>query len=163
MTTIWKPGFLATDRSTPGAMKLPIKRSTYKDSILAGVNYAVAYEGCQDSGNILLKWYTERDKMGMPRTQFEGDEPATLFVLKEDGSVEIYEKSDVPQTIGDLEYMAWGSGAAYALGALAAGATVGTAMAVAAQFDKDTGSEYDFYSVSKEGRITVQSLPASMT
>lgn len=102
----------------------------------------LAWTGDQDSGQIVAKWYSDgADPEKWPACQADKDVWARLIVAH-GGACRVFERQPVAMPIED-EFMAWGSGRDYAMGAMARGASAEEAVAVAMEFDTGCGMGVD--------------------
>jgi len=101
----------------------------------------LAWVGGQSIGQGMARWFDYgAKKEDFPECQCGGDsaESTELIVALSDRTVWIYEHTAEPIQVHE-PYAAWGSGAAYALGALAAGKNAREAVEIASQFDVQCG------------------------
>ncbi len=90
---------------------------------------ALATCGMLTKGLMLIEWFNEgSDREEWPKFQ-STDEFSNLIVAKK-GELWIYGQDSLPLTIAD-KFHAWGSGAEFAIGAMAMGATAEEAVLVA--------------------------------
>ena len=132
MTTIaYRNGIMASDSRAYSGGSIPIgnksKIECLEDGTLIGVSSTIP-----GGSEIIKQWF----KDGFPtKPDYLLPERFTLLVAKLNGS--IFYASDNPMISGPLmgEYFAAGSGAEYALGAMANGATAEEAVKIACQLD----------------------------
>ena len=101
----------------------------------------LAWVGSQSEGQRMARWYDAGARPGeFPECACGGqsDESTELIVILADGSAWTFEHTSEPVRVHERKY-AWGSGAAYALGALSAGADAKRAAAIACQWDSQCG------------------------
>jgi 20S proteasome alpha/beta subunit len=137
-TIIWDGTYFAADRmSINGSQKEEVRKLHRLDGGLFG-----AFAGSYGPGLMLIDWFQNgADLSAYPAPQ-KTDEWTRLIVCARSGQPSVYENHPVALTfLGPFH--AWGSGSQYALGALAAGATVGFAMEIACRFDPSSGIAYD--------------------
>lgn len=138
MTTIaWDGKVLAADRQqTSGDMRTKATKIFRLDN-----KTVVAICGTLSCGLLLVEWYKAGAKAEAWPTFQQDDLWSRLIVATPKGIVE-YEQLPVPLPI--LEpFMAFGSGRAYALGAMAAGCGAREAVKIASKFDTFTGLGVD--------------------
>lgn len=106
----------------------------------------VATTGDAGFGMALVQWWTEgADPAKWPAFQ-STDDWAKLIVFQPNYPPMCYERQPVPFPVED-QFMAWGSGREFALGALAMGATARQAVEVACRFNVYCGNVVDEFSV----------------
>jgi len=129
MTVIaWDGGSLAVDNlACSGDLGLTLKK--YK---VLSDNLVVAWAGDHEQGLMLAKWYEEGQKIE-DWPAFQRTKDWSRLVVAGDFGVGEYEKEPVLQTMED-KYQAWGTGAYFALGAMAMGADSEKAVEVANEF-----------------------------
>lgn len=108
------------------------------------VSIALAFAGNLNMGLELLHWFhdLEADPAKYPEGQ-KKDDWTRLVVVRRD-SVEVYEDSIGRPIIFTEDYHAYGSGAHYALGAMAAGAQAVTAVGCTIRHCMDCGGGVDY-------------------
>jgi hypothetical protein len=135
MTTVaWDGKTLAVDRQgTTGGDR------AYATTKLRRISdgRVAAFSGAIENGLLLCEWADAGTiKDNWPSCQ-KSDDFCTLIVAGPDGVFQ-YESLPIAQRI-EGDQMAWGSGAKYALGAMAHGADAVQAVEIAARFDVYTG------------------------
>jgi hypothetical protein len=137
-TIIWDGTHFAADRcAINGSQKSEVQKLHR-----LGSGGFCAFSGDLGPGLMMLDWY--QSPVGLtqyPECQ-KTDNWARLVVVLKSGQVLVYENYPASMTFLD-SFGAWGSGAQYALGALAGGCTVGQAMEIACRFDPSSGIAYD--------------------
>ena len=102
----------------------------------------LSWTGDQDSGEMAAKWYEDgADPEKWPECQKDKDMWSRLIVASASG-VKVFERQPIATAIED-EFMAWGSGRDYALGAMARGASAQEAIETAMKFDSGCGLGID--------------------
>ena len=128
----WDGNHLAADRQ----MTAGTRRATC--SKLRGT---IAWCGDQEEGILLADWYTAgADPEKWPAWQTNDN--FTILVVAKEGACYFYEARPREQLVMD-PFFAFGSGAPYALGAMAMGATAREAVEVASRFDIYCGMGVD--------------------
>jgi len=125
----WDGKTLVADRmgSNNGLTFTMVKMQKFPDGTV------LAWCGIQEQGLLLAKWFREgADPEKWPAFQ-KKDEWTSLLILK-DGKLTEYEQEPIAQEVLDPR-MAWGHGRAFALGAMAAGASAVEAVTIASTFD----------------------------
>lgn len=93
-----------------------------------------AWVGTHSQGLLLIDWYRDgADPAQWPAFQKDKEEWTRLIIVNNKGLVWEYECEPVKILLED-PYMAWGSGAQYAMGALAMGASAKQAVEIANRF-----------------------------
>lgn len=138
MTVIaWDGKTLAADRqSTCGEIRLIKTKLRRLDNGLVA-----ATAGDSDSGLVLLEWLengSDPDKW----PAFQNTADWVILIVWKNGKVYAYNQRCVPMLVED-PYMAWGSGSAFALGALAMGATAAQAVEAANKHCTSCGFGFD--------------------
>lgn len=132
---VWDGKTLAADRQATNA---GLRRRVSKMKQLAD-GTILAFVGKQDTGLALLKWYEEGHQADkFPASQKDKDDWSSMIVVQPNGTVFVYEQWGEPIETFD-EYMAWGSGRDFAIGAMAMGADAKRAVEIASQFSTDCG------------------------
>ena len=107
----------------------------------------VAWCGGNDQGLLLLQWYKDGAKPETwPKFQ-EGENWSRMVIVKPGGIVGTYEKQPVMQPCEEEPFMAWGSGAELAIGAMAMGASARQAVEIAGRFSASCGLGVDAFDV----------------
>lgn len=139
MTTIaWDGKTLAGDRQT-NMGKTPIARTkVYAHTECKGqIDYLIGCSGITADCQAFILWYING----------QGKRPAfddlSAIVIRPGGSIAHYAESENVHDMGVLPYWAIGSGADFALGALAYGATAEEAIEIATKLDIYTGLGID--------------------
>lgn len=140
MTTIaWDGRSLAADRKISwGGGAMGETRKVHRrdsDGALIGV--------CGGTGvaQALADWFLTGEVGVKPDLSPTDDDAASGLIIRPDGALwHIYKHGLVPVS---APFLAFGSGADYALGAMAQGATAREAVAVAIRFDNGSGGEID--------------------
>ena len=102
----------------------------------------LAWTGNQDFGLTVAQWYEDgADMMQWPACQNDKDDWARLIVIA-NKRAKVFERQPFPIVIED-EFMAWGSGRDYAMGAMARGANAQEAVKIAMRFDQSCGMGCD--------------------
>lgn len=152
MTTIaFKDGVLAADRrstvSTVGSSDeletVVYDNSTRKiDRVQCsdGIVRLVAVSGVASYLNRVGRWVTDGMQGQPPRT---GESTAVIF--SPNGRLHFVTEDGIDEF--DIADFAFGSGAAFALGAMSAGASAVEAVKIAAKYDAGTGSQVNFVSI----------------
>ena len=141
MTVVaWDGEYLVADRQRVGGSH----RFEVTKLIPVGSCIAVAV-GVVDFGQELIEWfqYSGRSPEAWPAYQMTEKEWATLVVGLGDGSVGCYYQR--PALIKQPAGVAWGSGADFAVGAMAHGASAIEAVIATNKVCKDCGFGYDAY------------------
>lgn len=138
----WDGRVLAADRQvTIGSL------STTGKKLVEWEGSAIAWTGDMAAGLVMLAWWkagADFDKY--PPSQLT-DDWSRLIVANKDGVV-MYER--LPAAIECLDqFMAWGSGRDFALGAMDMGADARIAVGVASNFSNDCGMGVDYVVVNK--------------
>ena len=106
----------------------------------------LAWCGQHEQGLRLRQWYAD-GAIAENRPVFaDKDEWTRMIVAKPDGSVCMYEQEPVAQYVEE-PFQAWGSGAEYALGAMAMGANARQAVEIAGRFSATCGLGVDAFDV----------------
>lgn len=140
MTVIAYDGkILAADKqATYGSTMFPVKKIfRLGDELLAGA-------GDWSECNTFAKWYVD----GCPLDKKPDFKNGVSMLLIKNGEIWKYEDELVPFKI-DMPFWALGSGADFAMGAMAAGKNAVEAVEIACKFDKDSGLGVDFADVEK--------------
>lgn len=140
MTTVaYKDGVIAGDGLCTHASYVS-SRSFQKivatDSHLAGIS------GQADYGAAFLEWVKagcDPKHIPLSATKTTGDIDA--FVVDASGNVTAYGQDMMPLSLGRPKFYAVGSGWAFAIGAMAMGASAEQAVRIAAKFDTATGGK----------------------
>jgi ATP-dependent protease HslVU (ClpYQ) peptidase subunit len=143
MTTVaWDGRSIAADRmyaigNTPVRAPVPkIRRLTYR-----GVPAVMGTSGVTEYGLALMDWLESGAPAGKEPELGEGDDGCTVLVATAAG-VWLFANSCTGVMIGTLPW-ATGSGADYALGAMAMGASAKKAVEVACKLDVNSGCGTD--------------------
>lgn len=138
MTTVaYKDGIMAADRQTdvPSGNAGVTKLKRRDDAVYAGT-------GCSSDIAALADWYFSNRMALAKYTARKNDDPnAELLVMHDDGRVFWTGWGCSPSEVSG--FVAIGSGAEYAVGAMARGAHPGEAVEIAARFDESTGQGVD--------------------
>lgn len=130
---VWNGSTIAADRQgTCADMKVTLRKIRVLKS---GV--VLAWTGAQEQGIALVGWYeagADRDKW----PAFQKGENWTQLIVADANGADLYEREPEPQMVHD-EFMAWGSGRDFAMGALAMGADAKTAVEIASRFNVNCG------------------------
>lgn len=123
----WDGKWLVADRQAcDSGMRIATEKIAFrKDAIIAGSGY-------ESSLLMFMRWYDEgADPAKWPECQ-KGDHWTKAVVMRKGEPLLYYERESVAIEITrDTEYMAWGSGADYAMGAMAMGADAMQAVRIA--------------------------------
>lgn len=141
MTTVaWDGQMMAADRQlTLGGTALPLKKIFRYDNGLVGCC------GSVQESMLFLEWYRNgRDPERKPKL----DEGFSAMVVS-DGLCKRFENLLMPYLI-DMPFWAAGSGADYALGAMAAGKSAKEAVEIAIRFDTGSGLGIDVLHIGEE-------------
>ena len=134
----WDGKTIAADKqATCSGLRFKITkiRRIASGEILAGT-------GDWDSFAMVAKWYEDgADPAKWPACQADKENWSRLIVAGPTG-VKFYERQPVFTLIED-EFMAWGSGRDYAMGAMRKGATAAEAVEIAMEFDNGCGLGVD--------------------
>ena len=138
MTTIaWDGKTLAADRqATRGdrrmlCPKLAVVRSRHRGGL-----WALATTGGRDAGRLLVQWWQAGARVDKwPASQ--ATEDWCTLVVAGPGGCWVYDKLCIAEPAQAAD--SWGSGAPYALGAMAAGATAEQAVLIAQKYDVYSG------------------------
>ncbi|USM11534.1 proteasome subunit beta [Citromicrobium phage vB_CbaS-RXM] len=108
--------------------------------------YVVGFAGDLRYAPLLARWFNDDCPVGCD--DFDGlwDDDWDIIVMDEDGKIGIALADKIIPL--DQEYYAIGSGAATALGAMAAGASAAEAIKIAAQFDVFTNANVEQITVA---------------
>jgi ATP-dependent protease HslVU (ClpYQ) peptidase subunit len=102
----------------------------------------LAWTGDQDSGEMVAKWYEDgADPARWPECQKDKDSWSRLIVVSATGA-KVFERQPIATAVED-DFMAWGSGRDFAIGAMARGASAREAVEVAMEFDNCCGLGVD--------------------
>lgn len=141
MTTIaWsaKTNTLAADsRIVGGALMFDAE----KTSVLEDGTVLACYGTYQDSMELVQWWNDGADPASWPPRQRCDPPVAGLVVITNKGKCMWFEGGPVPMRSEGSKFLAWGSGADFAMGAMAMGATPEQAVAIAARFNNETGGK----------------------
>lgn len=145
MTTVaWNGRFLAVDKQMTSNDAL-IETGT-KAMCLYG-NAVLAWTGLHECGLLLADWFRHGAKADTWPAFQGADDWTRLIVAYKAGVCEVYERHPIAQVVED-PFMAWGSGAMYALGAMHAGADPKSAVLAATRFDPRTGCGVDVFDLA---------------
>jgi ATP-dependent protease HslVU (ClpYQ) peptidase subunit len=138
MTTItWDGRTLAGDRQATSGGTPTTTTKVFKVKCKKK-KYLVGFSGRLADGQAFLR-FVERGFQDNPAI-----DTLTAMVIHEDGRVVTYDDTNAnPCDLGILKYWAAGSGADYALGAMAHGATATEAVLIASDLDVNTGRGVD--------------------
>ena len=107
-----------------------------------------AWTGSQECGLILARWYEEgADSHRWPEFQKDKENWTRLIIVSSEGAF-FFEMQPVAQVVED-QFMAWGSGRDFAMGALAQGATAKEAVAIANRLCTTCGLGIDVYDTTR--------------
>ncbi|NKX37344.1 peptidase S14 [Rhodobacteraceae bacterium R_SAG4] len=141
MTTIvYRDGYIAADTraysggSQPMGQKQKINRVQFSDGTLVSFGISTPHPGLSEE---IRDWFAS-EKSGDAEPNLNG-RGFDCIEVRSDGSVYFYNDSFIPTGPLAGDYFAIGSGAEYALGAMAMGADAARAVQVAAEFDVWTG------------------------
>lgn len=102
----------------------------------------LCWTGEQDSGEMVARWYEAgADPAKWPDCQKDKDSWSRLVVISPTGA-KFFERQPIAVGIED-EFMAWGSGRDFALGAMRKGATAVEAVEIAMEFSEGCGLGVD--------------------
>ena len=138
---------IAYDGKTVAADKQCVNGSTKSTTtklIRLDSGMIVGMTGTLSSGLLVLDWLNGK-LSEWPKCQEDKDRWAMVIVIK-DGVVKVYEQNPAPVLIKD-EFMAWGSGGDFAIGAMAMGATAKESVEIANRFSTDCGMGIDVFEV----------------
>ena len=145
MTTIaWDGNLLAADRkgNSDG-----MARDREKIIIVPDRRVAITWEGRHECGLVLADWWLNGcDVDKWPAFQ-EDDEAWTRLLIFGVGEILEYERLPKAQAVTETP-MAWGSGRAFALGAMAANMTAAEAVKIAGRYDIYSGLGVNFVRIS---------------
>lgn len=116
-----RAGIIAADRQmTNSGMKVPCEK------VFLDYGRVFAFTGHADMEGVLKSWYLDgRKPEAWPKERQSGDDWTRMVVGEHDGSILVFERTPhpfMPFDAPDCRYMAFGGGAEYAFGAMAAGA-----------------------------------------
>ena len=135
MTTIaYKDGVMAADRAISGNGHVGTARKVHRrksDGALVG--------GCGDVATIQrwFEWFLAGERGAAPNLGTDDESASMILVVRTTGKVEEYGRYG--KCLYEAPYYALGSGADYALGAMAFGASARQAVAAATKHDHHTG------------------------
>ena len=134
----WDGKSIAADKqATAGGLRHTTTKLRRLDS-----GEVLAWTGDQDSAGMVAKWYADgADPAKWPESQKDKDDWSRLIVATAD-SVKVFERQPVFSLIED-QFLAWGSGRDFAIGAMARGASAKEAVEVAMKFDAGCGLGVD--------------------
>lgn len=135
MTTVaWDGRTLAADRRVTGgsAIAAVTKLRAYPDGRVAGV------AGCIVRGRLFLDWLGDPQRAEAPDWQDHVDEHVIALEIFPNGAIRRHGRHGWHPIAGRLA--AIGSGAGFALGAMAAGKSAAGAIRIAGRFDEFTGN-----------------------
>lgn len=128
----WDGKTLAADRMGVSA---DMRSQMSKIMVIGPPPEIIAWTGSHEQGLTLAAWYRAgADPESWPEFQKDHDNWTRLIVWRQGENPEIYEQLPVPQTVQD-EFMAWGSGRDFAMGAMFAGASAADAVRAASAFN----------------------------
>lgn len=140
----WDGKSIATDRQmSVGDMRSQV---TKLKRLTSGAIVGIA--GSLDGGLTLMQWFENGaapDKW--PEFQKDKDRWALLVAVLANGKVGFYEQEPVWIPVED-EFMAWGSGRGFAMGAMSMGATARQAVEIACRFNVHCGMGIDGMTIS---------------
>ena len=113
------------------------------DKLFPGPNGStISFAGEAAKGLLLVEWYCKGRKLkDWPKFQSTEDF-ITMIVAGKDGKVDVYYDEPIPVPFSN-NFNAWGSGAPFAIGAMAAGATPLEACKIAGKHCVSCGNGYD--------------------
>ncbi len=135
MTTVaYRAGIMAADKAVTGSGHVGTIRKVWRrksDGALVG--------GC---GTVSLlqrwaAWFVDGERGNPPSLGTDDDSDTHMLVARPSGEVELWSRHG--KASYDAEYFAVGSGADFAMGAMAHGASARQAVAAAAKHDHNTG------------------------
>lgn len=138
--TMWDHGCMCSYKSKIFAYKC----DQYKS--LIGIS------GSYDSGIAFLKWYFSDRK-----TNINVDEAFVALELRDNGKIYNWNTSLIAYSI-DKEFDAIGSGAAWAIGSLEAGASIQDALSISMKHDPYTGIASEYYTFQNNNEIYDRTL-----
>lgn len=145
MTTLAYDGkTLAADRQlTLGGTPMPLRKIFRHNDELIGLS------GSVQESLLFLEWYRNGGVSAGDKPKLSDDFSALVIT---DGKIMRYEALLMPWQI-DLPFWAAGSGADYALGAMAAGKSAVEAVEIAIRFDTSSGMGIDYVDLEGGGLI----------
>lgn len=139
------------DGKTLAADKMVVDDNTIikaKKLIVLPTGEVFAWAGFVENALAVVKWYQDgQSEIEWPKVQ-ETDDYASVLLIK-DGKLYEFEQLPIPQEV-KFSPRAWGSGAPYALGAMAMGADAIKAVKVTAQICNTVGLGVDFFTLKKK-------------
>lgn len=134
----WDGKAIAADKQATGS---GLRHKTTKLRRI-GTGEVLAWTGDQDSAEMVAHWYERgADPEKWPECQRDKESWARLIVATTAG-VKVFERQPIATAV-ENEFMAWGSGRDYAMGAMARGATAQEAVEIAMKFDNGCGLGID--------------------
>ena len=107
-----------------------------------------AWAGSVENALAVVKWYEDgQNEIEWPKCQETNDYAQVVFL--KDGKLYEFEQMPIPQLVTSFP-RAWGSGAAFALGAMLAGADACKAVKITGQLCNTVGLGVDSFSVKKK-------------
>lgn len=135
----WDGKSLASDKR---ALSSGMIRVTTKISRTGSM--LVGYVGAADVGEEMRAWHADGAVPGdFPSSARDKDGPATLVVVREDGSIWLYERGPYPIRHDAGQQFAAGSGRDFALMAMHLGKTAEEAVELASMFESGCGNGVD--------------------
>jgi hypothetical protein len=118
--------------------------TTTKLWLLPATDVVIASTGDQSFGLAMVDWWRKgADPSAWPPFQAT-DDWARIIIFEPGQAPYCYERQPVRQVVED-QFMAWGSGREFALGAMAMGATAREAVEVACRFNVYCGNGIDAF------------------
>lgn len=141
----WDGKTIAADRqATNGSRKFTQSKLLRVES-----GEIIAWTGMTENGLTMARWYKDgADPAKFPFDVQTKEDWSRLIVASASGVV-VYERLPEPQEVED-SFDAWGSGADFAIGALAMGADACQAVAVASRFDAFCGFGVESFTLRAE-------------
>lgn len=128
---VWDGTTLAADRQGVATEMRSIRTKIYRNDEREIV---YGYTGDLARGLIVIDWYLKgADPNQFPKHQEGIDDSWGRLIVADKNGCRCYEDSPFPLPV-EQQYMAWGSGRDYAMGALAMGADARKAVEIASKF-----------------------------
>lgn len=152
MTTVaYKDGVLAADRRvTFGAVK-----DAFSTKIARGQNGLIGVAGALTLSRRALRWFVEGETSERPAFSL-GDKIAQAIIVRPSGALEFHDDAGWAQIETSQPYYALGTGAEFAYGAMASGASAVEAVEIASRFDLQSGDGVDSLAIKTAGCETLE-------
>lgn len=145
----WDGRRLAADRQgTNGSRALVVTKMFEIEAVRDGekVRAIVAFTGMPSHFGALLRWVAleDHETTALPTFQSTEDWSRLVVLYPHTGKVYVYEATGHPVLVEETS-AAWGAGADFALGAMAAGVSAPTAVEITSRYSTLCGQGVDFF------------------